>query len=217
MGENIMKKIGLLSILFFLSFCLLLRATDQNIYSKDFLHKFEKLSGKQKKEIFNSLNKENRIKFVVEFMKGKVFDLPPVALVAFYSDGDFIADIEAEGGGMVGGNGIDKPFKYFIGKWYCKDSKIFFNSSDVHNKNFGKYSIVDDVKIDDFYEDRSSGEFVFHILEGQDFAGNNLANEETDLWGGISYIELKAIGDGASPSIDSYTTLKQAKSNKKKL
>jgi hypothetical protein len=182
----------------------------QAIFSDENIYKFAQLDGKQQMEYFNALHKEDRMKFIVKFMKNRTFDLPPYELIKFYDDGDFISDGDSEEGGYVGGDGEDRPYRYFVGKWYFKNGKIFFSSKSSYNDNFGKYSIIDDVKIEDFYD--KTANFVFHIQKGKDFDGKDHKNTETGFAGGITDDELKAkFNYGVTPAIDSYTKLKQVK------
>ena len=183
-------------------------SAEKNIFSKESIINFGQLNGKQKMEFFNALNKQDRMKFIIEFIKERTFDVPPVEVVKFYSDGEFIFDSEADGGGMAGGNLGDKTFRYFLGKWIFKDGLIFVDAKDPMNDVFGKHVVLDDVKIENYYEDRKSAQFVFHILKGQNFEGKDLSNNEVDIWGGFVDSELK---NGASPAIDFYTKLKNDK------
>jgi hypothetical protein len=214
MGGKIMKILKtIISLIMLFSFiCCSINAERQNIYSTEFVRKFGKLDGKQKMQFFNSLDKKTKIRFVAVFMMDRSFDLPPIEVVKFYSDGVFICDKEAEEGGMIGGNLGDKTFKYLLGKWYFKDDKIFIKNLDPNNTVYGKYMILDDVKIDEYYEDkRPSAHFVFHVIKGVDRDGSILDNQQTDLWGGVTDDEAPS---GISPAIDSYTKLKQAKKKK---
>jgi hypothetical protein len=201
-----MKKIFL--IIFIFVNCYLLQASEQSIYSAQSMQKFSNLYGKEKMTFFNALSKNDRMNFMFEFMKDRSFDLPPTEVVKFYSDGEFICDAEAEGSGMVGGDGKLKSYKYLLGKWYFKDGKIFINNLDPNTIVYGKYLILDDVKIDDYYENRKSANFIFHVLKGLDNDGTDLSGKETGLWGGVTDLEAP---NGISPAIDSYTKLKQAK------
>jgi hypothetical protein len=179
----------------------------QNIYSKEFVDKFERLDGKNQMDFFNSLNKQERMKFMSEFMKNRIFGVRPVEIVKFYSDGEFISDMEAEDVGMVGGNGKDKTFKYFVGKWNFKDGLIFIDSPNSKNNIFGKNVVLDDVSIYEYDSNGQTSHFIFHILKGEDHKGKNLANRESDLWGGTTSEEAETL----SSAIASYTKLKNSK------
>jgi hypothetical protein len=209
-----MKKILLIFLVFIIFLSGLIFLFVQNKKSQ-LLKKFVSLDKDEKIIFFKKLNKDQRMQLMSKFIQNRTFDIRPVSCVKFYSDGDFICDGEAEDGGMVGDNIDGKGFKYFTGRWIFRDNTLIIENPNIKNADvFGKYLVLDDVYIE---EDKFSAHFIFHILKGKGHDGEDLANQETDMWGGITDSELKAkFKEGVTPAIDSYTKLKQAKSNNKK-
>jgi hypothetical protein len=181
-----------------------LKAQDMSI------EQFDSLDSSKQMVFVNSLNKQEKIRFLAKYLPDHLFAVYPVSLVKFFSDGEFIFDCEAEGGGMIGGDGKSKPYKYYIGKWYFKNETIIIDNPNSKINIFGKYFIFDDVKCE-AYKGQST-HFIFHIIKGIDRDGKNIIDDEADLWDGTPDLKSR----GLSPAIDSYTKLKQSKSNKKK-
>jgi hypothetical protein len=170
------------------------------------IEKFDLMSNADKVSFINSLNKKEKINFMVKYLPDHLFAVYPVSLVKFFSDGEFIFDCEAEGGGMIGGDGKSKPYKYYIGKWYVKGENIIIENSNPIINIFGKYSVINNLIVE---EDtlQNSIQYQLQILEGINREGKNVKNDEANIWDGTPDLKSR----GLSPAIDSYTKLKQVK------
>jgi hypothetical protein len=146
------------------------------------------------------------MKFIVAFMKNRTFASPPEEYLKFYSDGDFISDYVED----YTGEENREEHGFYVGKWIFKDGVIIIDSPNRYNNIFGKYVVLDSVRMEAI-EDETA--FYFHVLKGYDHEGKNLANEELEIRDGVLY-EKKNNGVAVSEAISKYNKLKKL-ANKK--